>query len=122
MILAKFFEPQEKWWNSTHPSQPIVPCAAINLQIVFQHAQFLRAVQEGMIAILQESLKKSILAAYVAISRANQHILAEVNQDVNMTFKGTAAIKAREAIADAGPAIEAASRELARFLAREDAG
>jgi hypothetical protein len=89
---------------------------------LFLNVQFMRAIHEGMVAILKEDLKTAILQAYTAMSRANQHILAEVNQDVNMTFKGTAAIKAREAIADAGPAIEAASRELARFLAREDAG
>jgi hypothetical protein len=86
---------------------------------LFQNAQFLRAVQEGMVAILEERLKKSILAAYVAMSRANQHILAEVNQDVRMKSQGTAAVKARDAISVAAHLICAAHEELMRFLRSE---
>ena len=87
---------------------------------LFQNGQFLRAVQEGMVAILEEHLKKSILAAYVSISRANQHIFAEVNQDVKMKLQGTASINAREAITDAGPLIAAAHDELVRFLINDE--
>lgn len=83
---------------------------------MFQSAQFLRAIQEGMVAILDQDLKESILAAYVAISRANQHILAEVNQDVKMKFQGTATMNARAALADAAPLIDVAYELLARFL------
>jgi hypothetical protein len=89
---------------------------------VFHESQFLRATQEGMIAILAESLKSSILAAYVSISRANQHILAEVNQDVKMKYQGTATINARNAINSAAPLIEAALDELIGFLGNQDPG
>jgi hypothetical protein len=86
---------------------------------LFQNAQFLRAIQEGMVAILEEGLKESILTAYVAISRANQHILAEVNQDVKMKFQGTASMSARGAIAEASPLIDVAASRLTRFLRSE---
>jgi hypothetical protein len=86
---------------------------------LFQNAQFLRAVQEGMVAILEETLKKSTLAAYVSVSRANQYILAEVNQDVKMQNQGSASIRARNAIADAAPLIKDAYNDLARFLTSE---
>jgi hypothetical protein len=92
-----------------------------NRGALFHESQFLRAVQEGMVAILAESLKSSILAAYASISRANQHIIAEVNQDVKMKFQGTAAINARNAIASAAPLIEAAHGELIRFLGNQGA-
>jgi hypothetical protein len=116
------------WDGDVGPLQALVDELEFNKMVVecspeqkrgalFQNDQFLRAVQEGMIAILQENLKTSLLKAYAAISRANQHILAEVNQTVEMISRGTAAIKAREAIADARPLIDTASSELARFLA-----
>jgi hypothetical protein len=89
---------------------------------LFENVQFLRAIQEGKVTILKDELKNAILQAYAAVSRANQHILAEVNQDVKMTYQGTAAIKAREAIVDATPLIDAAYNELARFLCREEGG
>jgi hypothetical protein len=89
---------------------------------LFENVQFLRAIHEGMVAILKEDLKTAILQAYAAVSRANQHILAEVNQDVKMTHQGAATMKAREAVTDAAPLIDAAYNELARFLAREDVG
>ncbi|MGA2259769.1 MAG: hypothetical protein ABSG53_34260, partial [Thermoguttaceae bacterium] len=88
---------------------------------LFQNAQFLRAVQEGMVAILEESLKKSILQAYASISRANQHILAEVNQDVKMQFQGSATMRAQNAIAETVPLIDAAHKELVRFLMSDGA-
>jgi len=120
------------WDGDVGPLQALIDELEYNKMVVkcspeqkrgalFQNAQFLRAVQEGLVAILQDSLKKSILEAYVSISRANQHILAEVNQDVKMKFQGTASILAREAISDAGPLIDAAQNELARFLKSEEA-
>jgi hypothetical protein len=87
---------------------------------LFENVQFLRAIHEGKVAILIDELKNAILRAYAAVSRANQHILAEVNQDVKMKYQGTAAIKAREAITEAAPLIDAAYNELARFLCREE--
>ncbi|MBI4479275.1 MAG: HNH endonuclease, partial [Acidobacteria bacterium] len=41
---------------------------------LFYHDQFKRAIAEGAIAVLNEELKKTILEAYVAIGRANEHI------------------------------------------------
>jgi hypothetical protein len=93
-----------------------------NRGAVFHDSQFLRAIHEGMIAILAESLKSAILVAYASMSRANQHILAEANQDVKMKFQGTASINARNAIASAGPLIEAAHQELMRFLGSDRDG
>lgn len=85
---------------------------------LFQDSQFLRAIQEGMISILQESLKQSILKVYATISRANQHILAEVNQD-EKTRQGESMINARNAITEAASLIDPAYDELRKFLTRE---
>jgi hypothetical protein len=89
---------------------------------LFHEAQFLRATQEGMIAILVDSLKSSLLAAYASMSCANQHILAEVNQDSRMQAQGSASLKARAAINNAAPLIEAAHGELIRFLGDQAVG
>jgi hypothetical protein len=89
---------------------------------LFHESQFLRAIQEGMISVLAESLKSAILAAYASISCANQHIPAEVNQDVKMQYQGTASINARIAITSAAPLIEAARKELIRFIGTEGSG
>lgn len=115
------------WDGDVGPLQALIDELEYNRMVVkrspkttrgalFQNGQFLRAVHEGMVAILEEKLKESILAAYVSISRANQHILAEVNQNVKMTYQGTASTNAREAIIDAKPLIDIAYNELARFL------
>ena len=90
-----------------------------NRGALFHESQFLRAIQEGMIAILATSLKTSILAAYASMSRANQHIVAEVNQDVKMKHQGTAAMNARAAVANTEPLIEAAHEQLLQFLRTE---
>src|SRR6266436_2688370 len=92
-------------WNAdVGPLQALVDELEFNKMValeqkhgaLFQNAQFLRAVHEGMIAVLKESLKQSILKVYATMSRANQHILAEVNQDVKTRQWGEAAQNARE--------------------------
>jgi hypothetical protein len=86
---------------------------------LFQNAQFNRAIQEGMISILLEDLKKSILAAYVTMSRYNQQLLAAMNEDVKTRQWSEANSKAREALIEAHPLIDSAYKDLSRFLASE---
>lgn len=115
------------WDRDAGPLQALVDELEFNKMVVarstetdrgalFQETQFLRAIHEGMVAILNETLKESVLRAYVAISRANQHIHAEVNQDVKMKIQGTSTMKASDAVKAAAPLIDDAHRELIRFL------
>jgi hypothetical protein len=83
---------------------------------IFHDAQFLRAIQEGMIAILAEPLKQALVKAYAAISRANQHILSEVHQDVKGRYQGAAALDSQKSIAEARDRIETARSQLLQFL------
>jgi hypothetical protein len=87
---------------------------------LFQSAQLNRAIQEGMISILHEDLKKSILAAYVTMSRYNQQMLAAVNEDYKTRQWSEATKNASEALTEVAPLIDAAYKELERFLASED--
>ncbi len=89
---------------------------------LFQHEQFRRAVTEGMVAVLKAELKTTILEAYASMSRANQHILAEVNQDVKMQSQGSASIRARDALKEASPLVARAWQQLLGFLGHDAGG
>jgi len=83
----------------------------------FLNTQFLRAVQEGAVSILEETLKQSIHDAYAAMSHANQHIFAEANENARSTGEGKNAMNASKGIDDSVPLIESALAELRKFLA-----
>jgi hypothetical protein len=86
---------------------------------LFLNEQFQRATREGVIAILNEPLKRSILEAYVAMSRANQSVSGAMSlpRDSNSWAVGSKA--ASEAIFKAKPMIEEARKELLGFLSSE---
>jgi len=85
----------------------------------FLNTQFLRAVQEGAISILEEPLKRAILEAYAAMSHANQHVFAEATQDTRAHGDGRNEINVREGINESIPLIDKALDELAKFLASD---
>jgi hypothetical protein len=113
------------------PLQALIDELAYNVEVAklperqrgaaFMDEQFRRAIGEGAIALLEERLKSSILAAYVSLSRANQCVLAEVNQDGKERGPmGARSTAAREAVDDARKKLEAAYSELLRFLGRAE--
>lgn len=97
---------------ATYPKQDDRGC-------LFQDEQFRRAIREGTISTLNEDLKKSILEAYVAISRANQWVSAETMHAPRSAGWVDAGNAARRHIDDASPKIETAYRELLKLLSTE---
>ena len=91
----------------------------VNRGALFQDSQFLRTIHEGMVSILNEELKKRIISAYVAVSRANQSVLAEANRDTKMKYQGTARANADDAIRHATRLIGEAYNALTAFLQKD---
>lgn len=124
MLLAAWDRdvgPLQALMDELEYNRMVIQCSPENNRgALFQNTQFKRAIKEGMIAILQEDLKTSILEAYVSISCANQFIFAEVNQDVKMKSSGSITMRAREALEDSGPLIEVAYSSLEQFLTTEE--
>ena len=86
---------------------------------LFGDEQFRRAIAHGSIATLESSLKQVILDAYAAMSRANQRISAEINQDPRSEAIGRVKDAAIKAIAEATPKVTAAHSRLLGFLSSE---
>jgi hypothetical protein len=76
--------------------------------------QFRRAISEGAIAMLQESLKLAILEAYHAVGHAN-HLISTTTQSVRIEEKNAAMTGVRDAKAK----IMVARDSLLRFLGSE---
>ena len=85
----------------------------------FLDEQFRRAIREGAIAILQETLKQSIIEAYVVMGRANQFISAALQAPRGTNLWHEPAKAASETISQAAPKIETARDGLLEFLASE---
>jgi len=84
---------------------------------MFRDAQFERGIQEGAISVLEDKLRRSILDAYEAISRANQQIIAELHPgDIRLRAGGHAALAASTALKESKPLIEKAHGLLIGFL------
>jgi hypothetical protein len=86
---------------------------------LFLDDQFRRATREGAVAILKESLRRSIIEAYVAMSRANQLVTAATSmpRDSNSWAEGSKV--ASNAIIETKPKIKEARDELLSFLSSE---
>jgi len=83
---------------------------------LFREEQFGRAIREGAIATVNEELKRQILDAYVAIGRANQHIMSVMAQEPRGGGWAAASNRAADSITKTGPKIETARRTLLEFL------
>jgi hypothetical protein len=86
---------------------------------LFLDEQFHRAIREGVIATLQEELKKVILTAYVAMSRANQHIAGVMAQAPKGNPWAEAVNRASQSMTEAQPKIVTARDALLTFLSSE---
>ena len=86
---------------------------------LFFDEQFRRAIGEGAIALVQDSLKSLIVEAYVAIGRANQHILAVMPHPRTENPWAEAVQRAQGSITLAAPKIIAARNALLAFLGTE---
>ncbi len=87
---------------------------------LFLDSQFLRAIQEGAIAMLDDDIKKSILAAYRAVGRANQFIASAAALPHGNEPQKQTATEAQKAINEAQPKILEGKEILLKFLGTED--
>jgi len=85
----------------------------------FLDDQFLRAIREGAIATIRDDLKQSIMQAYYAIRRANQHIIAAAAQPPGPEPWAAATSRATESIIASREPIRRAREELLKFLGTE---
>jgi len=83
---------------------------------LFLITQFERAIQEGMVAVLEDDLRTAILDAYVAMSGANCAITAESQQTARDRGDGHRSTNATQALREAAPLIDTAYNSLIRFL------
>src|SRR5262249_9190577 len=73
---------------------------------LFRDAQFSRAISEGALWTLDDDLKASVIEAYVAIGRANQRVLAEIEQQPQAILTGKNSQQATAALSDVGAKIK----------------
>jgi hypothetical protein len=90
-----------------------------NRGALFNDEQFRRAIAHGAIAFLESRRREAILPAYGAMSRANQRILAEMNQEVRSTMLGRVTDAAIKSIKEAAPTVKEARDLLLTFLSSE---
>lgn len=83
---------------------------------LFQDEQFRRAIREGAIATLREDLKELILAAHVAIGRANQQVSGVMVHAPRGNAWAESVNRASEGINQARRAIAPAREALLGFL------
>ncbi len=86
---------------------------------LFLDEQFRRAIEEGAVALVRDELKSQIIEAYVAIGRANQHILAVMPHAKSGNPWAEAINRAQQSLTDAAPKIIAARDALLAFLGTE---
>jgi len=86
---------------------------------LFLDEQFRRAIEEGAIALVRDDLKSQVIEAYVAIGRANQHILAVMPHAKGGNPWAEAVGRAQRSITDAAPKIIGARDALLLFLGTE---
>jgi hypothetical protein len=98
----------------------VAKCATHELQgCLFLDEQFRRAIEEGAVALVRDELKSQVIEAYVAIGRANQHILAVMPHEKGGNPWAEAVTRAQRSITDAAPKIVAAGDALLAFLGTE---
>lgn len=86
---------------------------------LFMDDQLRRAIREGAVAMLKDDLKTSILEAYVAMSRANQHISGAMAHPPSSNPWAESVNRARDSITSARPKIDDARSALLAFLKSE---
>lgn len=86
---------------------------------LFLNDQFLRAIQEGAIATLNDEIKKAVLEAYRTIGRANQLIASASALAHGTELQKPTATEASKAIDEAKPTILEAESILVKFLGSE---
>ena len=82
--------------------------------------QFLRAINEGALAILKEELKRDLIEAYVAISKANNLVLSASSIPRESNLWGGSANAAMRAIKECKAPLTQAKERLLNFLAPEN--
>jgi Restriction endonuclease len=86
---------------------------------LFLEEQFHRAIHEGVLSTLDETLKQLLLEAYRVIGKANQLTARAASQGPHSTNWGEPRKEANQAIHDATPKILEARDSLLKFLGSE---
>ena len=86
---------------------------------LFRESQFDRAIREGVLAIVDENLRQTLMRAYGAISRANQAAHNYNNQDSRDLAFGMIGERTLKTVCAAVPDIKAARDLLLSFLQSE---
>jgi hypothetical protein len=113
------------------PLQALIDELELNGRIAARHApqeqgcrfhqeQFLRAISEGSISILQDDIRNAVTEAYVAVGAANAVLNQAWAQPASSTHWEEGSQKAMSRIRAAAPLISEAKAALLRFLASED--
>ena len=89
------------------------------LGCLFSDKQFHKAISLGSIATLQDTLKRLVIEAYVAIGRANQHITGAVGQTGKSDPLQETLHRASGSIAACSEPIKKAHTALLEFLGSE---
>jgi len=122
------------WHSDMGPLQALIDELEFNRVVAAHHAefatrgalfafeQFHRAIAAGSLAVLDDSIKGPILRAYASMSRANQRVLAEINQDTRGERMATGREQANTAMREAQNVVDAALNALLGFLAAGEAG
>jgi hypothetical protein len=82
----------------------------------FKDEQFERAIRQGAIWSVDESVKSPVLEAYTIMGRVNTLVVAAWNQAPNARTSGLVQSPIVQALTDAGPKINEAREALERFL------
>ncbi len=85
----------------------------------FHEQQFMRAIHEGSISLLQDNLRGLILSAYRRIGAANVSLESKSLQPMSSEPWAQAANEVAKRVIEAGKAIKAARSELLKFLSTE---
>ena len=86
---------------------------------LFMDDQFKKAIERGAVAILKDELKHSLIEAYRAVGRANQHITAIMHHPVGSEGWATAVNRASDSIHQAAAPLVVARNALFEFLRSE---
>ena len=98
----------------------VAKCATHEVQgCLFLDEQFRRAIEVGAVALVRDELKCQVIEAYVAIGRANQHILAVMPHEKGGNPWAEGVNRAQRSITDAAPKIIGARDALLAFLGTE---
>lgn len=107
--------------NGEKSGFPQLPMAKeVWLGFLFKDKQFTRAIREGVLSTLDDSLRQAISKAYGAVSRANEAVKSHYRRNSKELYFGFETQRAMDAIKQAIPLIKEAREQLLKFVGSEE--